>query len=98
MRLTQTIDQQRKELNQQKSSWTQELQAMKTLLERRMPQPAERTQGASFADTSVISGTATVSRDELEVRANNNNTVVDSVMAQFAKLQRDVNKRRGQRR
>lgn len=96
MRLTETIDQQRKEMNQQKSSWSEEMQAMRSLLERRMAPAATQTQ--SFADTSVISDTATISRDELEIRANNNNTVVDSVMAQFAKLQRDVNKRRNQQR
>lgn len=96
MRLTETIDQQRKEMNQQKSSWTEEMQAMRSLLERRMTPATTQTQ--SFADTSVISDTATVTRDELEIRANNNNTVVDSVMAQFAKLQRDVNKRRNQQR
>ena len=98
MQLTETIDQQRKELNQQKSAWSEELQAMRSLLERRSSAPAAKTQTQSFADTSVISDTATVCRDEVEYRANNNNTVVDSVMAQFAKLQRDVNKRRGQRR
>ncbi|WP_207397099.1 hypothetical protein [Bremerella alba] len=98
MQLTDTIDQQRKELNQQKSAWTEELQAMRSLMERRTTAPGEPTQTQSFADTSVISDTATVCRDEVEYRANNNNTVVDSVMAQFAKLQRDVNKRRGQRR
>lgn len=98
MQLTETIDQQRKELNQQKTVWSEELQAMRSLLERRSSAPAQTTQTQSFADTSVISETATVCRDEVEYRANNNNTVVDSVMAQFAKLQRDVNKRRGQRR
>ncbi|QDU77022.1 Chromosome partition protein Smc [Bremerella volcania] len=98
MQLTETIDQQRKELNQQKSAWSEELQAMRSLLERRTAAPAQTAQTQSFADTSVISDTATVCRDEVEYRANNNNTVVDSVMAQFAKLQRDVNKRRSQRR
>lgn len=98
VQLTEEIDQQRKELNQQKSAWSEELQAMRSLLERRTAAPTETAQPQSFADTSVISDTATVCRDELEYRANNNNTVVDSVMAQFAKLQRDVNKRRGQRR
>jgi len=98
MQLTETIDQQRKELNQQKTAWSEELQAMRSLLERKSTAPTETTQTQSFADTSVISDTATVCRDEVEYRANNNNTVVDSVMAQFAKLQRDVNKRRGQRR
>ncbi|RCS51888.1 hypothetical protein DTL42_10030 [Bremerella cremea] len=96
LRLTETIDQQRKEMNQQKSSWTEEMQAMRSLLERRMAPAAAQPQ--SFAETSVINETATVARDELEIRANNNNTVVDSVMAQFAKLQRDVNKRRNQQR
>ncbi|PQO47036.1 hypothetical protein [Blastopirellula marina] len=98
VQLTETIDQQRKELNQQKTVWTEELQAMRTLLERRGNQTPAPSQSQSFADTSVLSGTATVTRDELEIRANNNNTVVDSVMAQFAKLQRDVNKRRNQQR
>ncbi len=99
MQLTETIDQQRKELNQQKTVWAEEMQAMRSMIERgsSAPAPAAVTQTQSFADTSVISDTATVCRDEVEYRANNNNTVVDSVMAQFAKLQRDVNKRRGQR-
>ncbi|MBI1248073.1 hypothetical protein GC197_09555 [bacterium] len=97
MQLTETIDQQQKELNQQKHAWAEELQAMRSLLERRGSNPSQTPQPQSFADTSVISETATVCRDEIEYRANNNNTVVDSVMAQFAKLQRDVNKRRTQR-
>ena len=97
MQLTETIDQQQKELNQQKHAWAEELQAMRSLLERRATSVPPSPQPQSFADTSVISDTATVCRDEVEYRANNNNTVVDSVMAQFAKLQRDVNKRRTQR-
>ncbi|GAA4440675.1 hypothetical protein [Bremerella cremea] len=98
MRLTETIDQQRRELNQQRSAWSEELQTMRTALERRgSSTPETAAPQHSFADTSVISDTATVCRDEIEYRANNNNTVVDSVMAQFAKLQRDVNKRRSQR-
>ncbi len=98
LELTERIDQQQRELHQQKSAWTVELQAMRRLLERPETNSQQRGGGASFADTSVLSETATVPRDELEIRANSNNTVVDSVMAQFAKLQRDVNKRRSQRR
>jgi len=96
--LTETIDEQRKQINLQKSSVDNEIQAMRALLERRTAPPQEAQPNQSFADTSVISNTATATRDELEIRANSNNTVVDNVMAQFAKLQRDVNKRRSSQR
>lgn len=93
--LTDTLDRRERELKQQQQAWAGEMQAMRDVLGNR---GSGQSRGQAASDTSVASGTATVVRDEMETRSSGNNAVVDSVLAQFAKIQRDVSRRRAQQK
>jgi len=93
--LTDTLDRRERELKQQQQAWAGEMQAMREVLGNR---GNGQSRGQAASDTSVASGTATVVRDEMEARSSGNNAVVDSVLAQFAKIQRDVSRRRAQQK
>lgn len=93
--LTDTLDRRERELKQQQQAWAGEMQAMRETLGHR---GSGQSRGQAASDTSVASGTATVVRDEMETRSSGNSAVVDSVLAQFAKIQRDVSRRRTQQK
>lgn len=93
--LTDTLDRRERELKQQQQAWAGEMQAMRETLGNR---GSGQSRGQAASDTSVASAAATVVRDEMESRSSGNNAVVDSVLAQFAKIQRDVSRRRAQQK
>ncbi|MEX1040628.1 MAG: hypothetical protein WDZ51_08365 [Pirellulaceae bacterium] len=93
--LTDTLDRRERELKQQQQAWAGEMQAMRETLGNR---GSGQSRGQAASDTSVASAATTVVRDEMESRSSGNNAVVDSVLAQFAKIQRDVSRRRAQQK
>lgn len=96
--LTETLDRRERELKQQQQAWAGEMQSMREMLGSRGQASASPSREPSFSDTSLASGTATVVRDDMERRSSGNTAVVDSVLAQFAKIQRDVSRRRAQQK
>ncbi|EAQ78647.1 hypothetical protein DSM3645_07640 [Blastopirellula marina DSM 3645] len=92
--LTATVDQQKREIAAERAEWSTELKSMRTILERQSGAIATRPAAADQSLSSTSVGTNTVVRESAQSRPMDADNVVDSVMAQFAKLQRDISRRR----
>ncbi|UUO05675.1 hypothetical protein M4951_20150 [Blastopirellula sp. J2-11] len=92
--LTATVDRQQREIAAERAEWSTELKSMRTMLERQSGAIATRPVAADQSLSSTSVGTNTVVRESAQSRPLGADNVVDSVMAQFAKLQRDISRRR----
>lgn len=92
--LTATVDRQQREIAAERAEWSTELKSMRTMLERQSGAIATRPVAVDESLSSTSVGTNTVVRESTQSRPMGADNVVDSVMAQFAKLQRDINRRR----
>ncbi|PQO26856.1 hypothetical protein [Blastopirellula marina] len=92
--LTATVDRQQREIAAERAEWSTELKSMRTLLERQSGALPTRAVAADESLSSTSVGTNTVVRETAPPRSLGTEKVVDSVLAQFAKLQRDINRRR----
>ncbi|MFI4875155.1 MAG: hypothetical protein ACIALR_07450 [Blastopirellula sp. JB062] len=92
--LTATVDRQQREIAAERAEWSTELKSMRTMLERQSGGMADRSVAADQSLSSTSVGTNTVVRDSTTANSMGADNVVDSVMAQFAKLQRDISRRR----
>ncbi|TWT29470.1 coiled-coil domain-containing protein [Blastopirellula retiformator] len=92
--LTATVDRQQREIAAERAEWSTELKSMRTMLERQSGAIATRPAPPDESLSSTSVGTNTVVRESTQSRPMGGDNVVDSVMAQFAKLQRDINRRR----
>ncbi|MGY8769242.1 MAG: hypothetical protein ACKVH8_12555 [Pirellulales bacterium] len=90
--LTETVDRQQREMNEERVEWSSELKSIRDVVQRRNESSQESTQAvASESNGAVATLEKPASR---QVGALGGDRVVDSVMAQFAKLQRDISRRR----
>lgn len=92
--LTATVDRQQREIAAERAEWSTELKSMRSLLERQSGTLPSRAVAVDESLSSTSVGTNTVVRETAPPRSLGTEKVVDSVLAQFAKLQRDINRRR----
>ena len=86
-----SLAQQKREMAEERAEWSGELREMRQLLERHTRQLTESRQ---YSDTTTASSMSTTSFSRNNHSSQTTDPVVGSVMAQFAKLQKDANGRR----
>ncbi|PHS09128.1 MAG: hypothetical protein COA78_12210 [Blastopirellula sp.] len=90
--LTETVDRQQREISEERVEWSSELKSIRDVVQRRNEPPRE---AARAVEAETGGGVATLEKPpSQQVGALGGDRVVDSVMAQFAKLQRDISRRR----
>jgi chromosome segregation ATPase len=90
--LAETLAQQQRQMADDRAHWTEELQYLRRLLERLTPPNAERETVAVAATT--VERPRNNGRSEAPAAVGANDPVLDSVMAQFTLLQKDLAQRR----
>ena len=86
-----SLAQQKREMAEERAEWSGELREMRQLLER---QTRQLTESRQYSDTTTASSMSTTSFSRNNHSSQTTDPVVGSVMAQFAKLQKDANGRR----
>lgn len=85
-----SLAQQKREMAEERAEWSGELREMRQLLERHTRQITESGQ---CNDTTTASSMSTTSFSRNNHSSQTTDPVVGSVMAQFAKIQKDANER-----